>query len=301
MSKELKIGIFAAAVLIVSFFMINYLRGKDLFNREYDVYARFESVEGLVASAPVYIKGYKVGKVSDVSYDPSSEDFKVTCSVSKDFLIPSDSRFTIYSVDIMGGKGVKIDLGNSSVYAVDGDMLTPSFEAGLMDGLASDLGPLLNKVSNTLDSLTITVSGVNSILSDQNRTYISGILANLESTSAGLNRLAKAVGNKTGEIDSVIDNISNLSSKLTNIADQVDTTLTGVNSFIGTVNETDLEGLVSSLQGLLENINNPDGTIGRLMTDDSVYDSVNSLISEIDELVKKMQENPKKYMRISVF
>lgn len=301
MSKELKIGIFAAAVLIVSFFMINYLRGEDLFDREYDVYARFESVEGLVASAPVYIKGYKVGKVSEVSYDPSSEDFKVTCSVSKDFRIPSDSRFTIYSVDIMGGKGVKIDLGNSSDYAADGDMLTPSFEAGLMDGLASDLGPLLKKVSNTLDSLNVTVSGVNSILSEQNRTYISGILANLESTSAGLNRLAKAVGNKTGEIDSVIDNISNLSSKLTNIADQVDTTLTGVNSFIGTVNEADLEGLISSLHGLLENINNPDGTIGRLMSDDSVYDSVDSLISDINELVKKIQENPKKYIRISVF
>lgn len=103
MSKELKIGVFAVTVLVVSFFMINYLRGEDILDREIEVTSRFETVEGLVASAPVYIKGYKAGKVSEVSYDPQTEDFKVTCAISKDFRIPSDSRMTIYSVDIMGG------------------------------------------------------------------------------------------------------------------------------------------------------------------------------------------------------
>ena len=37
----------------------------------------------------------------------------------------------------MGGKGVRLDLGTSDVFVEDGDMLTPSYEAGLMDGLAA--------------------------------------------------------------------------------------------------------------------------------------------------------------------
>ena len=69
MSKELKIGVFAVTVLVASFFMLNYLRGEDIFNREIEVSSRFEELEGLVASAPVYIKGYKAGKVSEVNYD----------------------------------------------------------------------------------------------------------------------------------------------------------------------------------------------------------------------------------------
>ena len=53
MSKELKIGVFAVTVLVASFFMLNYLRGEDIFNREIEVSSRFEKLEGLVASAPV--------------------------------------------------------------------------------------------------------------------------------------------------------------------------------------------------------------------------------------------------------
>lgn len=301
MSKELKIGIFAVTVLVVSFFMINYLRGEDIFNREIEVSSRFETLEGLVASAPVYIKGYKAGKVSEVQYDPQTEDFKVTCSISKDFRIPSDSRMTIYSVDIMGGKGVKIDLGTSAALAADGDSLTPAFEAGLMDGLAAGIGPLMDNVNSLLDSLNTTVAGVNKMLSDRNQEHISSMLAHLDDTMADLERLSSAVGGKSEEIEAVIENVSALSSRFGGIADQVDTTLAGVSSIIGTVNGTDIEGLVASLRNLLDSINDPEGTVGRLMSDDSVYNSVDSLLVDIDGLVRKIQENPKKYIRISVF
>ena len=301
MSKELKIGVFAVTVLVVSFFMINYLRGEDILDREIEVTSRFETVEGLVASAPVYIKGYKAGKVSEVSYDPQTEDFKVTCAISKDFRIPSDSRMTIYSVDIMGGKGVKIDLGSSSSQAADGDMLAPAFEAGLMDGLAASIGPLMENVNGLLDSLNVTVAGVNRMLSDGNQEHISSMLAHLEDTMADLEKLSSAVGGKSEDIEAVIDNVSVLSSRFGGIADQVDTTLAGVSSIVGKVNGTDIEGLVSSLRNLLDNINDPEGTVGRLMSDDSVYNSVDSLLVDIDEHVRKIQENPKKYIRISVF
>ena len=301
MSKELKIGVFAVTVLVVSFFMINYLRGEDILDREIEVTSRFETVEGLVASAPVYIKGYKAGKVSEVSYDPQTEDFKVTCAISKDFRIPSVSRMTIYSVDIMGGKGVKIDLGSSSSQAADGDMLAPAFEAGLMDGLAAGIGPLMENVNGLLDSLNVTVAGVNRMLSDGNQEHISSMLAHLEDTMADLEKLSSAVGGKSEDIEAVIDNVSALSSRFGGIADQVDTTLAGVSSIVGKVNGTDIEGLVSSLRNLLDNINDPEGTVGRLMSDDSVYNSVDSLLVDIDELVRKIQENPKKYIRISVF
>ena len=125
--KELKIGIFVVTVLVVSFFLINYLRGEDIFNREIELVSSYDNIEGLTASAPVYIKGYKAGKVSEVMYRPETDDFKVICSVPKEFRIPSDSRMTIYSVDIMGGKGVRIDLGLSETLVADGDYLEPAF------------------------------------------------------------------------------------------------------------------------------------------------------------------------------
>ena len=247
MRKELKIGIFVISVLVASFFVLNYLRGEDIFNHEYELVSRYENVEGLVASAPVYIKGYKAGKVTDVSYDASKGNFVVICSVSNDFIVPSDSKMVIYCVDIMGGKGVKIDMGSSSEPAADGDTLAPMFEAGLMDSLGGSIGPLLAKVTNTLDSLAVTVSGVNSLLTDVEKVGLSTTLKHLESTMANLKSLSTAVSGKSGEIASLVDNLNEFSFRLGGIAEKIDTTMSGVNDLVVTVNNADIEGVVRSV------------------------------------------------------
>ena len=301
MSKEFKIGFFAISIMIVSFFLINYLRGEDIFNREIELSSRYANVEGLVPSAPVFIKGYKAGTVSEVNYDSVNGDFEVVCSIKKEFMIPLDSRMTIYSVDIMGGKGVKVELGTSADYAEDGDILSSGFEAGLMDGLASSFGPLMDKVNNTLDSLSVTVSGINELLSDRNQAHISNTLAHLERTMASVQNVSRTVEGRSEELASFVENLSELSGKLNSIVEKADTTISGVNTVVASISEADLQGVVSSMKTLLDNMNDPDGTIGKLFVDNSVYNSVDALLVDIDTLIKKIQENPKKYLRISVF
>ena len=300
-SKEVKIGVFVVSVLVVSFFVINYLRGKDIFNKEIELVSRYDNVEGLVPSAPVFIKGYKAGKVAEVEYRPETDDFKVTCSVMKEFRIPSDSKMTIYAVDIMGGKGVKIDLGVSETLVVDGSELAPAKEAGLLDGLAAGVGPLLSKLGNTLDSLSVTVAGVNAMLSESNQAAISNTIAHLERTMKSVNGIASTIDGKSAELIALVDNLASLSAKFSSIADKADGAMTGVSSIVTKIDETDIAGLVSSFKNLLEKINDPDGTVGKLLVDGSVYDSVDELLNDVDSLIKKIEENPKKYIKISVF
>ena len=301
LSKEFKIGFFAVTVMVLSFFIINYLRGEDIFNREMEISSRYQNVEGLVPSAPVFIKGYKAGKVTEVNYDATKGDFEVVCSIMKEFAIPEDSRMTIYSVDIMGGKGIKIDLGSSDTYVADGGTLAPSFEAGLMDGLAGGVAPILDKVAATMDSLVVTVAGVNRLLADDNQTHIANTLKHLEGTVADLSKVAAGVGGKSDELEAFIENIASLSDKFGAIADKVDTTITSASSVVSSISESDLEGTIASFKQLLESMNDPDGTIGKLFVDNSVYDSVDALLSDVDSLVRKIQVNPKKSIRISVF
>lgn len=300
-TKELKIGIFVVTVLVASFFLINYLRGEDIFNKEIELVSRYDNVEGLVASAPVYIKGFKAGKVAEVVYEQATDDFKVTCSISKEFRIPADSKMTIYSVDIMGGKGIRIDLGDDTQLVADGAYLEPSFAAGLMDGLEDSLGPLLAKVGNTLDSLSVTVSSVNRMLSDENQASIARTLKHLELTMADVRGVAATVNGKSEELNAFVDNLAELSSKLGGTVDRVDTALAGISDVVSSIDEDDIAGVVSSFKELLENMNDPDGTIGKLFVDNSMYDSIDSLLNDIDSLVRKIEENPKKYIRISIF
>lgn len=301
MKKELKIGIFVVAVIVASFFVLNYLRGEDIFNREYKVVSRYDNVEGLVPSAPVFIKGYKAGKVIGVSYDSAKGDFIVSCSISNDFVVPSDSKMVIYGVDIMGTKGVKIDLGVSDVAVENGESLTPAYEAGLMDSVAGNITPLLEKVTQTLDSLSVTVSGVNKLLSESNQNSLSRTLVHVEKTMANLRVLSSSINGKSNEITALVENLYDFSSKLGSLTEKVDTAMTGVVELINTVNESDINGVVTSFKTLLDNINDPDGSIGKLMNNDSVYNSVDSLLSDVNVLVNKIQENPKKYLKISIF
>lgn len=299
--KELKIGIFVIVVSVVSFFVINYLRGKDIFNNEAEVVAYFDNVEGLAESAPVYIKGYKAGKVTTVEYIPSDGNFKVVCSVLNEFAIPVDSKMTIYATDIMGSKGVKIDLGVSEDMLADGGNLDSALEAGLIDGLASQITPMLAKVNNTLDSLTVTVSGVNTLLGEANQARVSNTLAHIERTMQNLSSIAATIEGRSEDIDSFLANLSALSSKLGSILEKVDGTVDGLNDFVDGINEDDIKAVVESFQTLLNNINDPDGTVGKLLVDGSLYESLDALLIDIDSLVNKIQENPKKYMKLSVF
>ncbi len=300
-TKEFKIGLFVVTVLIMSFFLINYLRGKDIFNREIEVYSRYADVEGLVSSAPVYIKGYKAGKVSEVSYESETGEFVVTCSILKEFTVPEDSRMVIYGVDIMGGKGIRIDLGNSSVPVSDGGFLVSGSEPALLDGLASSVTPIMEKVGTALDSLNIALAGVNKLLAQNNQESVAKILLHLEKTMTGIEKVASSIGGRSGELDSFISDMASFSQSLTEVMAKVDTTLTDASSILSAIDPEQLNGVVSSFHSLLDNVNDPDGSIGRLLTEDSVYLSVENLLNDIDSLIRKIQENPKKYLRISVF
>ena len=300
-AKELKIGIFVIVILTASFFLINYLRGEDIFNNEYDVVGVYGNVEGLVASAPVYVKGYKAGKVSEVNYLTAEGKFEVVCSIANEFQFPEDSKMTIYAVDIMGSRGVRIDFGESEQVAQDGARLDAVYEQGLLDGLGASIQPLIAKVENTLDSLSLMVSGVNSMLTEANVKHVSRTLANLERTMANVNGITRTIRGKSAELETFVENLAAFSGKLEGIAAKVDTTVAGVTGVVDQLNESDIKGLVTSFKSLVENINDPDGSLNKLMKDDSVYNSVDSLLNDVNILVKKIQENPKKYLKISVF
>ena len=300
-SKETKIGSFIVVVLTASFFLINYLRGEDIFNREIELKARYSDLHGLVASAPVYIKGYKAGEVSEVTYISEDGEFEVVCSVLKEFKISSDSKMVIYSTDIMGGKGVRIDMGVSEEEAEDKALIEGVYEQDLMGSLGDSIGPLLEKVTGAIDSLSVTVAGVNKILSDNNVASITRTLANLDKTMAEVRAIAANFNGKSAELNDFITNLSTFSNKLGGIAEKVDTTMTGVSAIVDNLEEADLEGLVQSFKSLLDNINDPDGSLGKLMKSDSVYSSVDSLLVDVNDLVNKIKENPKKYLKISVF
>lgn len=98
-----------------------------------------------------------------------------------------------------------------------------------------------------------------------------------------------------------MDNLHALSAGFVKIAGKADSAMTGINAFSASLAETDIRKFMESLNGLVDSLQDPDGSIGKLMSSDAVYNDIDSLLSDIDRLIKEIEKNPKKYIKISIF
>ena len=297
-SRETRIGIFVVSVLIASFCVLNYLRGEDIFGKEMDIRSHYSNVEGLVASDPVYISGYKIGTVSDVKYNQSTGVFDVTCSIQKKIPVPADTKMTIYSVDLMGGKGIRLDLGTSDVMVEDGDELEPSYAPDMVSSLTNLIGPLIVKASSALDSLSAASAALDRVLTGIDENTLRSAMNHIDKTLDNTEQLTGVLSGHSEDIESLVMNLKNISDKLAVISEKADSAMTGIGSAASQLGNADIEGLINSFRTLAGNLNDPDGTIGKLTNDGRVYESLDSVLKDIDSLVKKIEENPKKYVRI---
>ena len=247
MKKELKIGILAIVVLTATFLVINFLRGKDLMNREYELVSFYDDVQGLMPSSAVYIKGYKAGTVADVTYDKEKSGFNVTCTISRDFAVPEDSKMTIYSADLMGGKAIRIDLGNSGTMAEDGAGLTPAVSPDMLSSIAAGIEPLIRKGSDVLSNLDAALTNLNLTMSEENRESLRSIIVNLDKTVAEVEGIASAVGSRSSEVEDFISNLDSLSVQLAGVVAKADSSMSDMNGVTSGLRQADIEGLVRSL------------------------------------------------------
>ena len=118
---------------------------------------------------------------------------------------------------------------------------------------------------------------------------------------ADLRSISTAISGKSPELVAFVENLSDFSLKLDGIANGVDSTLNSAGRFVDSLNESDIDGLVNSLKKLVDSLNDPNGTIGSLLVNDSVYNSVDSILIDVNQIVDKIKENPRKYFKISVF
>ncbi|MGM9738685.1 MAG: MlaD family protein [Candidatus Cryptobacteroides sp.] len=298
MKRETKIGVFAVAVLTSTFFVVNYLRGADVFSRDVRIVSHYKNVEGLTPSNPVYMRGYKAGSVTSVEYNPTTDMFDVTCSVKKKLNIPADTKMTIYSVDLMGGKGIRLDLGTSPERISDGAELEPSYAPDMVSSLTNMIGPLIEKFTVVLDSLKVTEAELNRILEGVDENTVRSIIDNADRALSNVEKLSSGLAGRSPEIDELLVNLKTVSGRLVSICASADTAMTGLSSVAGQLSAADLEGLLSSMRSVLQNLSSSETSLGRLFTEDEMYDTLKSLVNDIDSLVKNIEENPKKYLRI---
>lgn len=302
MRKEIKIGIFGLLALFALYWGVSFLKGRDLFKQNNTFYAYYDNVSGIQMTTPVMIRGINIGAVTRITFRPDLDNMiQVQMSVKSNYNIPDNSVARIVSTGIIGGKAIELELGNSTTYLEDGATITAQVEASILDVVGSEFDYFKLKVSDLLSGLNNALEGLNAIIGHDGGS-IKRLLVNVESISATLDT---TISSKADSLALIIDNLTEFSNMLAANSSRLDNTLTNVERASGSLAEADIAGLAGRLSATVESINgtlnSTDGTLGLLLNDRGLYDSLVSASSNLTSLLADLEKNPKRYVHFSLF
>ncbi len=298
-TKEIKTGMLALFAILLLIYGYSFLKGSDLFSNERTFYVSYDNVAGLTVSAPVTINGYVVGQVNKIEFENDLGGLLVTFSINKNFNFSKNSIVRIYSTSVIGGNALAIipEIDKDSI-ALDGDTLNGEIEKGMLESLTSGLKPLENRMYTTLSGLDSLLSSFNSVLNEDTKNNLKAAINSLtktmysfEDTASDLNSLLKE--NKP-KLDSTFSYLETTSGNLAVFSDSL--TQIDINTMA-----TNLEATLESFNSIMNKFNNGEGSIGKLINDENLYGNLEAASKELEELLRDLKENPKRYVHISVF
>ena len=299
-TKEIKTAILVLSGILLFIFIFNYLKGENLLSSSRKITATYDNVEGLVPSAAVTINGHKIGKVQDITFtEDGSGKLEVLMLIDSNFKFSKNSTAELYESGLIGGKAIAIVPANDGAEnVISGDVLGSEIKPGLTDLVNQRLTPLQQKIEKVMESTDVLLANINSVFDEKTKSNIRGSFSQLEQTIASFESTSNALNallqdNKTS-ITTTLDNFSNISENLSEVSSNL-----AEADLKQTINE--LQSTISNFDQLLKNIEKGEGSIGKLMKDEGLYNNLEGALGQMEALLEDMKLNPKRYVHFSLF
>lgn len=314
MKKEIKVGIVVLVAIGVFIYGFNFLKGNNLFNPQRKLYAVYPRIDGLLEANPLLLKGYKVGQVNKIELREKNGkyDVLVTFFLSSDVEIPKNSVAKIVSSDLLGSKAVELVFSKEQSNVSSGDYLVGASEDDLKTSVNKQIAPLQKKAEGLISSIDSVMQVVTQVMNANVRQNlitsfesIKNTIITLEHTTYKVDTLLSkeqyAIADIIQKVSSITSNIEKNNDKLSNVINNfsnISDSLAKAN-VKKTIEETNKALADANL--LLAQINSGQGTMGKLIKNDSLYNNLNKSAEDLDKLVKDLRINPERYVHISVF
>lgn len=306
-ANETKVGILAVVAIAILIIGYSFLKGNDVFSSDHTFYAVYERVDGLTPSKPILVNGYQIGRVSEMEL-LSDGRIRTEFKVSRDYAIPSNTVAQLASTDLLGGKAIVFELGDSPEYAQNGDEL----QVGIQKNIMEQVKPIQKKAEDIAAVLDSVLSSINNTINadfqrDFNRSIhsIANSLQNLEGITRQLDGLVVSERNRISEI---MTNVVSITGNLKNNNEKISQVLDNLNQITDQVAQADFAETITSankamadFQSITDRINQGQGSIGLLLNDEELYHNLNQASINLEALIADMKARPGRYVHFSVF
>ncbi|MBN4085144.1 MCE family protein [Flavobacteriaceae bacterium AH-315-B10] len=296
-SRELKTAVLVISGILLFIFIFNYLKGENIFDKSRTFYAVYDNVEGLATSSPVTINGLTVGKVQEIGFtDDGSGKIRIILLIDSDFKFSINSKAELYEAGLIGGKAIAIlPAFDNAEDAKKGDYLEGTIKPGLTALVNQRLTPLQEKIETMMVSADSLLTNINSVFDVQTKANLKKSIAELSTTIESFKNTSVSINDlitdNQEKLSSTLSNVDNISSNLSKITDSI------ANANLGETIKS-LQLTINNFDKILSSIEKGEGSIGKLLKDDALYNNLKGASKEMEELLRDIKLHPKRYFRI---
>ena len=293
-TKEVKTAVLVLLGIFLFIFGYNYLKGQNLFEPKNIYYTEFD-YNALSSSSVVTVKGNTVGKIQDIIYDFKTGKTRIAFSVNDQLKFSVNSKIRLYETGLMGGNALAVIISNDGELAKPGDVLESEIQVGLITSLSKNFSGLSTDLNATLKSTDTLLTNINKIVIDESDAGLKRTIAELNATLKSFKNLANSLNGVVSENDknitTILDNFKTSSNDLAVMTSELKEA--NVGNTVQSLNET-----LTKINVLLAGVNNGEGSMGKLLKDETLYQNLEGATKEMEALLKDIKLHPKRYFRI---
>ena len=295
MSKEFKIGVIAIISAFIFYYGFNFLKGIDFFSNTSGYYVVYNNVDGLAKSNPVIINGLAVGKVSKIKLVQATGNILVEIQIDEDIVLADSTVAELADTDLLGSKAVILRVGPLDNPIEPGDTLIPYVDPGL-EAYLDDVQPIADNINVAIIRISEILQGMEGVGEEFKST-----VANTNEMIIKVNRLLEA---NEKDLKRAMETTNKLLVNLSNKVEQLDPLIKKGNTLLDSINNLEIQETVQSINVALNQVNEMmlaldrgEGTMGQLMTNDSLYQNLNQLLIDLDKTVIHFNHYPKDFLK----
>lgn len=289
--REVQVGVFVLAGILAILAALFILTDPGTFRGRYHVSTVLKDAGGIRLRDPVQQNGVNIGRVADLSLNGDG-NVVMKMEIEDKYRFPKDSRVQLAAKGLLGEIVAEVHPGTSPKRAEEGDVLASGSGQNGLAGQAQQLGDkadtLLTSANRmlgpqTVGSVQASAAELQALLGSL-QAMAAEQRAELNSLTASLNRSARGVEATTTrpELARAIARSDSISARLD-------------------VATRQLSQSTASMAVVMGRLERGEGTMGKLMTNDSLYTNLNAAVANLNQLTTDIRANPKKYLSVSVF
>lgn len=332
MGKEIKIGIFTLLTLGVVIWGYLFVVGNNILADNNTFHCYYNNVKDLTVASQVMVNGYEVGAVTKIQLSPEDVSrIRVEFDVKSEIKIPKTATAHLKSMNPISGKFIDLEFDKmcsgddclqsggelqGSALGLISSMVGTDEVSEYSSVIGKSLNSTIGKLGDPNSDAPLDASIRNLEIITQNLTKVTSNLNSVlynskDDLKATFQNMASISSNLDANNEKITSMISNLNTasrqfaevKLSETVNKTNTTIDQATASLAEIQKTmeDAQKSVANLNEIMAKVNSGDGTLARLINDNTLYDNMEKTSKNLSLLLQDLRLNPSRYVKVSVF